>query len=126
MPESERRVLAVGDCDPDHDRLGRMLDRHFDVVLDRVMFVEEALAKLATERYDLVLVNRLIFADDSDGGELIRRVRAGGYEGTPVMMVSNYADAQAQAVADGAVPGFGKTVLDDRATVELLGKYLKR
>ncbi len=126
MPESEKRVLAVGDCDPDHNRLGRMLDRNFDVVLDRVMSVEEALAKLATERYDLVLVNRLIFADDSDGGELIRRVQTGGYQGTPVMMVSNYADAQAKAVADGAVPGFGKTVLDDSATVELLGKFLKR
>lgn len=126
MPESERRVLAVGDCDPDHDRLGRMLDRNFDAVLDRVMFVEQALAKLATERYDLVLVNRLIFADDSDGGELIRRVQTGGYKGTPVMMVSNYADAQAKAVADGAVPGFGKADLADPATVELLGKYLKR
>ena len=41
------------------------------------------------------------------------------------MMVSNYADAQDKAVADGAVSGFGKAALDDPATVELLGTYLK-
>lgn len=118
-------VLDVGNCDPDHGRIRQMLERHFAVTVDRVMFVPEALAALATRSYALVLVNRLIFADGSDGLALIEAMQADPrLRDTPVMMVSNFADAQARAVAAGAVPGFGKATLDAPQTLELLGRYL--
>jgi len=126
MAEPESRVLDVGNCNPDHSRIRRLLEAHFDVAIDRVMFVDQALEMLSAGSYDLVLVNRLIFDDGSDGGALVRRVQSDGHRRTPVMMISNYAEAQQRAVADGAVPGFGKADLDDPATVELLARHLAR
>ena len=40
------------------------------------------------------------------------------------MLVSNLEDAQAQAVAAGAQPGFGKAALQKPRTIELLREYL--
>lgn len=118
-------VLDVGNCDPDHGRIRVLLERRFAVAVDRVMFVPEALARLADRTYALVLVNRLIFADGSDGLKLIEAMQADGrLRGTPVMMVSNFPDAQARAVAAGAVPGFGKAALDAPETLARLARYL--
>lgn len=121
-----KRVLDVGNCDPDHGAIRRLLLRHFDVSIDRVMFVEEARLALSSEKYDLVLVNRLIFADQSDGLNLVKAMQASELRTTPVMMISNHADAQRRAVAAGAVPGFGKRGLEDPETIERLGAYLPR
>ena len=97
----------------------------FDVDVDRVMFVDEAISELRKTRYDLVLVNRLIFADSSDALPLIGKMQADdALRDVPVMMVSNYADAQDRAVAAGAVRGFGKSDLDQPATTDLLRSYL--
>lgn len=118
------RVLDVGNCDPDHAAIRRLLNR-FNAHVDRVMFVGEAMTALSRSTYDLVLVNRLIFADSSDGLELITRLKADPQtRDTPVMMVSNFADAQTRAVAAGACPGFGKSALDDGRTISLLSAYL--
>jgi len=98
----------------------------FDVEVDRVMFVDEAMEALRRTRYRLVLVNRLIFADSSDALPLIEKMRADeSLRDIPVMMVSNYADAQDRAVAAGAARGFGKADLDKPATIELLRPYLE-
>lgn len=120
------RVLDVGNCDPDHGAIRAMLVNHFDVDVDRVMFVDEALAQLARERYDLVLVNRRIFADDSDGMALIRSMRGDPANRTPVMLVSNFDDAQTAAVGLGAVRGFGKAGLGRTETIERLATILPR
>ena len=125
MAGQGKRVLEVGNCDPDHGNMRRMLEANFDARIDRVMFVDEALAKLGQGRYDLVMVNRLIFDDGGDGGELIRRMQTDGYRDTPVIMISNYDDAQQKAPNDGAVPGFGKADLGEPATIQLVSKYLK-
>ena len=118
-------VLDVGNCDPDHARISSMLRQHFAVEIDRVMFVPEALALLANRTYALVLVNRLIFADGSDGMPLIEAMQADPrLHSTPVMMVSNFGDAQARAVAAGAVQGFGKAALDAAETYTRLANYL--
>lgn len=121
------RLLDVGNCDPDHGVIRGLLQSHFDVTIDRVMFVSEALAALSRQKYDLVLVNRLIFADDSPGSALIEQMKANpALAATPIMLISNFADAQAAAVAAGAVPGFGKAKAAAPATVDLLAKYLPR
>jgi CheY-like chemotaxis protein len=102
----------------------RLLGR-FDAELDRVMFVDEAMSAMENERYDLVLVNRLIFADGSDALPLIERMKADErLRATPVMMVSNFQEAQDRAVAAGAVRGFGKGSLNTPETEELLRRVL--
>ncbi len=98
---------------------------HFDVHVDRVMHVEEALSALHGNRYELVLVNRLVFADGSDALPLIERMKADPeLRAVPVMMISNYADAQNRAVAAGALPGFGKAAMNDAATIAQLKSVL--
>lgn len=126
MAEKTRpAVLDVGQCDPDHGALRGLLRDHFDVEIERVMFVPEALAAMRRKRYALVLVNRLVFADQSDGMELIRAARAEpALAGTPIMLISNFADAQQRAIAAGAVEGFGKARLNAPATIERLAAYL--
>jgi hypothetical protein len=98
-----------------------------------VMVGTQAQAVEEASRANLLLINRVLdgeFADDS-GVELIRRLAggagggavggAGGKDGmrATLMLVSNYADAQAEAVAAGggaAVPGFGKSSAGTAAT----------
>ena len=43
---------------------------------------------------------------------------------TPIMLVSNYPEAQSEAVAAGAVPGFGKATLRSSQAREHLMKFL--
>jgi len=104
-----------------------MLDRAFDVDIDRVMFVDEAIEKMQSNAYALAMVNRLIFDDSSEGIELIRRAKADSSLHTvPIMMISNYEDAQARAMEAGAVRGFGKAEIGKSPVIELLAKYLPR
>ena len=104
-----------------------MLQKHFDVGIDRVMFVDEAIAKMQGRKYDLALVNRLIFADSSEGIDLIRRAKAeSALAATPIMMISNYEQAQSAAMAEGAERGFGKAGIGQVAVIETLGRYLPR
>lgn len=124
---AKHRVLDVGNCDPDHSSIRNLLHRHFDVDVHRVMFVHEAVDRLQRETFELVLVNRLIFADSSDGTELIRTIRRDPQLAqTRIMLVSNFKDAQARAVAEGALPGFGKAELNEAATHERLARHLPR
>ncbi|MFN0135407.1 MAG: hypothetical protein ACKVS9_04730 [Phycisphaerae bacterium] len=72
-----------------------------------------------------MLINRLIFADDSDGLVLVRAMQADEkLRRTPVMMISNFADAQARAVLAGAVSGFGKATVGTPETLDRLAQYL--
>ncbi len=120
------RVLDVGNCDPDHGAIRRMLESAFGASVERVMFVHEALAALRRGTYDLVLVNRLIFADNSEGLALVRAMKAdAALAGTPIMLISNYPEAQAAATSAGAAPGFGKAAIGAPATLELLARWLR-
>lgn len=120
-------VLDVGNCNPDHAMIKQMLSENFDIRLDRVMFVTEALAKMRETRYDLVLFNRLIFEDGSEGIELLKKAKSDpALKAVPIMMISNFEDAQAASVAAGGEPGFGKKSVFAAATAERLSKYLPR
>ena len=127
MPSSKPSVLDVGNCNPDHSMIQRLLTEHFDVQLDRVMFVDDALTRMREQPYALVLFNRLIFDGGSEGIDLLHRAKADAHLAkTPVMMISNFAKAQDTAVAAGAERGFGKSALADPQTVELLARYLPK
>jgi len=127
MPSNEASVLDVGNCSPDHGMIRQLLTEHFDVQVDRVMFVDEALERMTQQPYALALFNRLIFNDGSEGIELLHRAKADPQLAkTPIMMISNFAKAQDIAIAAGAEPGFGKSSLFDPKTVELLARYLPK
>lgn len=125
MANRPAHVLDVGNCDPDHGMISHMLTERFHVRIDRVMFVPDALARMRQNRYDLVLVNRLVFADGSEGQDLVIAAKAdSALRDIPIMMISNYEDAQARAVAAGAERGFGKASVRSESTFALLAKFL--
>ena len=121
-----KRVLDVGQCNPDHSSISKILRKHFDVEIARAALPDDALGQLRDGRFDLVLINRKLDADYSDGTEILRAIKADeSLCDIPVMLVSNYADAQQAAVIAGAEYGFGKAELDSPETAERLAKFLK-
>lgn len=127
LPSPATRVLDVGNCDPDHNGIKWVIEGAFNAKVDRVMFVADALRAMHETRYDLVLVNRLIFEDQSEGIALIRAIWADAELcRTPVMMVSNIESAQKAAIAAGAQPGFGKARLGKPDMLAAVAKFLPK
>jgi CheY-like chemotaxis protein len=111
------RVLSVGQCGFDHRRITNHFEQSFDARGLGVSTFDEALDAMRRERYDLVLVNRVNDDDGAPGVELIRSVKAEvQLADVPMMLVSDYADAQEEAEAAGALPGFGKSGLASAMT----------
>jgi DNA-binding response OmpR family regulator len=122
-----KRILDVGQCDPDHSSLSRFLKSHFDVQIDRAHLLEDALDLLRANSYDLVLINRKLDKDYSDGMRILMTIKADeSLSAVPVMIVSNYPDAQEAAVAAGAELGFGKAELNESRSVERVRVVLER
>ena len=120
-----KRVLDVGNCGPDHAAIRRLVEGSFDAVVVQAHGAEDALAVLARGVVDLVLVNRKLDRDYSDGLDVIKQIKASpGGAAAPVMMITNYADHQQAAVAAGAVEGFGKLELQSPQTLQKLRQYL--
>ncbi|MFM8287223.1 MAG: response regulator [Planctomycetaceae bacterium] len=119
------QVLSVGQCDYDHSAISRLLAQRFQATVQPAHTASEALQLVAGQRFDLVLINRLLDWDGSEGLEVLRQIRArDGVAAPPVMLVSNLAEAQAASIAAGGVPGFGKNALHAPQTLELLQPYL--
>lgn len=126
MSGERSRVLSVGHCTADHYMMSSMISRTFDTDVDRAANVDEALQAMERQRYDVVLVNRLIDEDGSEGIELIRRTRRSpALANVPVMMISNYEEAHQQAVAAGGERGFGKGELGNDTPRERLAAFLR-
>jgi CheY-like chemotaxis protein len=122
---SAKRVLNVGQCAADNWSIARTLEKHFRAEVVPASDAAEALDRLERESFDLVLVNRVLDADGSSGLDVIKRVRGeDALRGAPVMLVSNYEDAQREAAAAGAVPGFGKAALGHPRMLDRVAKYL--
>jgi two-component system chemotaxis response regulator CheY len=120
-----KRVLDVGNCAYDHGAISALLSREFQAQTVAAHSAPEALREAASGQYDLVLVNRLLDADGSEGLAIIESLREDpATKNLPVMMITNLADAAATAVAAGATPGFGKKSLYDPQTRERLAKIL--
>jgi DNA-binding NarL/FixJ family response regulator len=116
-----KRVLNVGQCDVDHSGISQFLEKHFDVDVEPAHRLLDTMQKLRSGQFTLVLVNRKLDADDSDGIEIIKTIKADAeLADVSVMLVSNFADAHQQAVAVGAEYGFGKAEYDDPAVIERL------
>ncbi len=120
-----KSVLSVGQCVPDHHAISQMLISRFDVEIQTAAVASEALEKMRATRFDLVLVNRKLDADYTDGSEIIQAMQADdALAGVPVMLITNYPEHDEAAVKLGAVSGFGKASLSDARTIEKLAELL--
>jgi two-component system, chemotaxis family, chemotaxis protein CheY len=115
-----KRVLSVGQCGADHYGISLTFRQAFGAEVEAASTEAEALRLLRQETFALVLVNRVFDADGASGVDLIRQVKADEVlRAAPMLLVSNYADAQREAVEAGAEPGFGKAEL---GRPEMLGR----
>lgn len=121
-----KRVLDIGNCVPDHRTIEVVITSHFDAEVVAADQWDDAREMLREQPFDLVLVNRRLDIDYSDGLEIIRKLKADAeLRALPVMLVSNFAEHQQSAVAAGAVEGFGKQSLRDPALRDKLAPYLR-
>lgn len=121
------RILSVGQCGYDHGNLARSLAGRLKVQITAADTFDDALSELRAGEYDLLLVNRVTDLDGSHGLELIRTVKAdANLAGTPTMLVSDLARAQEEAVSLGALPGFGKSAMNDPKTLSRIETALVR
>jgi two-component system chemotaxis response regulator CheY len=122
---SAKRVLSLGQCGADHGAISRLLASQFGAEVVAAATADEALAHLQRDDFALVLVNRILDYDGRSGLDFIARLKADEqFQSLPVMLVSNYTDAQAEAARSGALPGFGKSQLTSPTTVARLRPLL--
>jgi CheY-like chemotaxis protein len=120
-----KRVLDVGNCVPDHASIRSLIENHFDAKVVQAHGPDEALATLRRGAIDLVLVNRKLDRDYTDGLDIIKRIKADAeLAATPCMLITNHADQQALAVQAGAELGFGKLELGKPETRARLSAFL--
>ncbi len=121
-----KHVLNVGCCGFDHGSISRFLESHFEVEVTAVATANSAIELARQQPFDLVLVNRKFDSDGSDGLAFIRALKADAALATkPVMLVTNFPEYDAQAVALGAVSGFGKAAVGSPDVVQRLEPFLK-
>jgi len=120
-----KRVLDIGNCVPDHRAIVAMIESNFEAKVCQADEWDDAAGQLRTQPFDLVLVNRRLDSDDSDGLEVIRRIKQDAQlKSLPVMLMTNFAAYQQQAVQAGAVEGFGKQSLRAVDTIKKLEPFL--
>jgi CheY-like chemotaxis protein len=120
-----KRVLDVGQCVPDHAAIRRLVERQFGAEVVQAHGPSDTISALRSSSFDLVLINRKLDADYSDGIEILQTIKADpALAAVPVMLVTNYPEHQQAAVAAGAEEGFGKAQLAETATREKLERFL--
>lgn len=122
-----KRVLNVGQCVPDHGSITRFLQSVFDVQVEKIDSAADTLDRLRKVPCDLVLINRKLDADYSNGTDILRTIKADPVlAAVPVMIITNYKEHQENAVALGAVYGFGKQELGSSDVIARLEPILKK
>jgi CheY-like chemotaxis protein len=114
-------VLDVGNCTPDHQAIRQLIEGNFDAKVLPAQGAEDTLRLLAEQTFAMVLVNRKLDRDYSDGTEIIRQIKGDErFADIPVMLVTNYDEHQQAAMKLGALRGFGKLDLGKSKTIEQL------
>ena len=116
-----KKVVLVGHCGPDASYLRMAVgsaDRGIQVFMADDI---EELGALLARGVDLVLLNRELGwgVDQSGGVDVIATLRK-THPQVKTMLVSNYPDAQAAALAAGAEPGFGKREIGSPRVARLI------
>ena len=126
----KQTVISVGQCGYDNSRI-RTLIRSIDSTVeiketDSHQETMEVLASLGEAA--LVLVNRVFDMDGASGMDLISQLKSkeSEFAAIPVMLVSNYEKSQAEAIANGAIPGFGKSELQSVETRQKIESVLNQ
>ncbi len=120
-----RKVLNVGQCAFDTGQITNLLTKHFSVEITPAADHSSAVQLAKQSDFDLILINRVLDSTGTEGMEVLQALKDDPTtQQTPVMIVSNFAEAQDAAVQAGAVPGFGKSSINDEATVDNLRQYL--
>jgi hypothetical protein len=120
-----KKVALVGHCGPDSSYLRIAVSRAAKDV--QVVMADDTreLTQALSDGVDLLLLNRQLDYgfDDHEGVAVIRKLRP-HYPNVKMMLVSNYPEAQAAAMAEGALPGFGKRELNSPKFAELIREAL--
>ena len=116
-----KKILLVGHCGPDSSYLRMTVKKAVEGVEIKSADDSTELHKALVDGVDLILFNReLGYGFDPDTGvETIKALRA-THGHVPMILVSNYPEAQQAALAAGAMPGFGKRELGSPKVAELL------
>ena len=116
-----KKIALVGHCGPDSSYLRMAVSRAVKDAKVLAADDDHELHRLVEDGVDLLLLNRVLdygFSSD-EGVEIIRKLRE-KHPQLKMMLVSNYPEAQAEAVEAGALPGFGKREIGTPRVTELL------
>jgi len=103
----------------------RMLTKNFGAEVLQTHGLDDTLETLKQQPIDLVLINRKLDHDYSDGTEILKQIKAKSeYAALPVMIITNYDEHQASAVELGAILGFGKLEINSAETRAKLAPIL--
>jgi len=120
-----KTVLSIGQCRPDQAAITHFLKSRFGAQVLATDLPDESLKTLSEHSIDLVLINRKLDADYSDGMDILKAIKSNPETAqVPVMLVSNFPEWQEKAVNAGATWGFGKAELNSPETTERLSSLL--
>jgi two-component system, chemotaxis family, chemotaxis protein CheY len=120
-----KRVVLVGHCGPDSSYLRMTISRVSREISASMVDNDAELQKDIDDGVDLLLVNRQLDYGfkESEGVQLIARLH-GAYPNLKMMLISNFPESQAEALAAGALPGFGKRELGSERVAKLIREAL--
>jgi hypothetical protein len=122
-----KKIALVGHCGPDSSFLRIAVSKAERDAMVLSVDDDSDLKRVLNDGVDLLLLNRQLDYgfDEREGVALIRKIRA-NYPNAKTMLVSNYPEAQAAAIAEGALPGFGKREIGTPKVNELLRNALRQ
>jgi two-component system, chemotaxis family, chemotaxis protein CheY len=116
-----KKVVLVGHCGPDSSFLRMAVSSAARGITVHAADDQDELDTYLDKGVDLLLLNRELGwgFDQTEGVEVIRALRVKN-PNLKMMLISNYPEAQAAAVAAGAMPGFGKREIGSSRVTQLL------
>ena len=116
-----KKVVLVGHCGPDSSYLRMAVSKAESGIAVSMADDSHELKAALDGGADLLLLNReLGYGFDQALGVDVIKVFRNAYPNTRFMLVSNYPDAQAAALAAGAMPGFGKREIGQPRVAQLI------
>lgn len=118
---SPKRIVLVGHCGPDATYLRIAARAAFGEANIIAADDRAALDRAIQDGVDLIMFNReLDYGFEPDTGVEMVRVLKKLHPDLKMMVITNYPEVQAAAIAAGAVPGFGKRDIGSPHARELL------
>ena len=120
----KKNVLSVGQCEFDHSSISAVIST-FEAVTIKVNLHSEVMAAISKFKPVLILINRINDSDGSSGIDLIKELSDSvEAKKIPKILISNYPEAQVEAMQHGAMKGFGKQELLSLKTKNILKAFL--